>query len=141
MSPVIKKLLVDAVLCVALFLVSTGVAHLAMMLRPGCVLCAGWAGMAFWLPAVGAVQPVLWLGEGAVRMRVLVWAVALVAGSGTMALMLWLASGLEGFGLPGAAEEVVNVTRLVCFAVPVLIGSALMSRRSEARAGASPMRH
>lgn len=139
MSLVIKKLLIDAVLCIVLFLISIFVAGLVMARWPGCMLCAAKAGMVFWLSAAAALQPVLWLGKGPLWMGALVWVAAFVAGSCSAALMEWLVLQLQWFGLWGAASEVDGTIKLICVAVPALVGSALMARRRDAVESASPM--
>ena len=70
---ILKKIGLDVLIIVVLFVVAVFVAGAVSMANPSCVTCGANIATTFWFGAVLALQPVLWVANIRFVSRVLAW--------------------------------------------------------------------
>ena len=129
-----KKVVLDVVLVILLFIISLMLETVIKIQNPDCVTCGANMSITFWLASVAALQPALWATGINKIPRILIWLVAVCIGAIAYIVLEFIAGLLFFSGIASALSLGVfaNIGFSLLAFISSLIGVRIIKRKSSA---------
>ena len=126
---VLKKVGLDLLFAVLLFVVSVFLAGAVSMENKDCVTCGARIATDFWFASVLALQPVLWVTGLKFGTRSLIWLCSLIAGAIAYILLEAVGMALLSSGRASAAIQVGHLANIAGVLTALAVSFAWVKNR------------
>jgi hypothetical protein len=129
---ILKKMVLDVLLSVLLFLPAGALGVVLSRSRPDCYTCGASVGLTAWFALVAALQPAIWLAGVQRSKRFLAWTCAAVTGS-VLYFAMEATAGFVLFGGSASMGLVLGLASNYAFSLVALIVSHRLMRSFQDR--------